>query len=114
MEKNKKKNIDIHLCINITESLLKLTQYYKSAIFQLKKTALLLIKLLFQNVMRLWAREFPLKVIPKLDSFHLIPQIHGNNPVHTIFMNTDHIIPIGSKFLKSNRKDRLVFFSQTP
>ena len=31
MEKNKKKNIDIHLCINITESLLKLTQYYKSA-----------------------------------------------------------------------------------
>ena len=30
MEKNKK-NIDIHLCININESLLKLTQYYKSA-----------------------------------------------------------------------------------
>lgn len=56
--------------------------------------------------MRLWARGFVLKVIPKSESvFHLISQTQGENPVHKFFYEQSMILT-GSKFQKSNKKPR--------
>lgn len=56
--------------------------------------------------MRLWARGFVLKVIPKSERvFHLISQTQGENPVHKIFYEQSMILT-DSKFQKSNKKPR--------